>query len=83
MSARLVVLYGPPVDPAAFDAYFEDRHVPLVKLCPVFGGLRPAPDRSARPMVPRHITASALTVGLEEELRLALNSLKAQERLGT
>jgi uncharacterized protein (TIGR02118 family) len=35
--AKLVVLYNPPADPAAFDEYYEARHVPIAKLVP---GLR-------------------------------------------
>ena len=28
---RLLVLYGHPTDPAAFDQYYQDRHIPLAK----------------------------------------------------
>ncbi len=28
---RLLVLYGHPTDLAAFDKYYEDRHIPLAK----------------------------------------------------
>jgi uncharacterized protein (TIGR02118 family) len=28
---RLLVLYGPPKDPAAFDAYYRDAHIPIAK----------------------------------------------------
>jgi uncharacterized protein (TIGR02118 family) len=35
--AKLVVLYNTPADPAAFDAYYESRHVPIAKQIP---GLR-------------------------------------------
>ncbi len=35
--ASLIVLYGKPADPAAFDAYYRDRHIPLAKTIP---GLR-------------------------------------------
>lgn len=28
---RLLVLYGHPADPAAFDAYYESIHIPLAK----------------------------------------------------
>ena len=39
MTAKLLVLYNPPEDPAAFAAYYVDRHLPLVKQVP---GLRSA-----------------------------------------
>jgi uncharacterized protein (TIGR02118 family) len=35
--ARLVVMYRTPKDPAAFDAYYFDKHVPIAKKIP---GLR-------------------------------------------
>jgi uncharacterized protein (TIGR02118 family) len=28
---RLLVLYGQPVDPAAFDKYYRETHIPLAK----------------------------------------------------
>lgn len=28
---RLLVLYGHPTDPAAFDQYYQDRHIPIAK----------------------------------------------------
>lgn len=31
---KLVVLYGAPQDPAAFDAYYANTHVPLVQKIP-------------------------------------------------
>jgi uncharacterized protein (TIGR02118 family) len=37
--AKLIALYHPPADPAAFDAYFATVHVPLAKKIP---GLRSA-----------------------------------------
>ena len=35
--ASLVVMYGTPADPAAFDAYYREKHIPLAKTIP---GLR-------------------------------------------
>lgn len=37
MAAHLLVLYNPPADAAAFDSYYRETHVPLVKKIP---GLR-------------------------------------------
>jgi uncharacterized protein (TIGR02118 family) len=31
---KLVVMYGQPQDPTAFDAYYADTHVPLVEKIP-------------------------------------------------
>src|SRR5258707_7987743 len=37
MTARFIFLYGTPADPAAFDRYFRDVHIPLSHRLP---GLR-------------------------------------------
>ncbi len=37
MTAKLLVLYRPPADAAAFDAYYATTHVPIAKKIP---GLR-------------------------------------------
>jgi uncharacterized protein (TIGR02118 family) len=34
MSVDVIVIYGPPADPAAFDRHYEDVHVPLAKAMP-------------------------------------------------
>jgi uncharacterized protein (TIGR02118 family) len=31
---KLIVLYGTPTDPAAFDAYYRDTHIPLAEKIP-------------------------------------------------
>ncbi|HEY5821734.1 MAG TPA: EthD family reductase [Propionibacteriaceae bacterium] len=38
MTAKLVVLYGVPADPAAFDTYYAEHHLPLVKGVPGLAG---------------------------------------------
>ena len=35
--AQVLVLYNPPADPAAFDRYYGDRHIPIARRIP---GLR-------------------------------------------
>src|SRR5215203_558270 len=37
--AKVVVLYNPPADPAAFDAYFEARHIPFARRIPGVRGI--------------------------------------------
>jgi uncharacterized protein (TIGR02118 family) len=34
MTVKLVVLYGKPDDPAAFDAHYRDTHTPLAEAIP-------------------------------------------------
>jgi uncharacterized protein (TIGR02118 family) len=36
---RLIALYSPPDDPAAFDAYYRDIHAPIVKRYPNLRGM--------------------------------------------
>ncbi|HET6744511.1 MAG TPA: EthD family reductase [Candidatus Limnocylindria bacterium] len=40
MAARLIVLYRPPDDPAAFDAHYRDVHTPIVQRYPNLRGIR-------------------------------------------
>ena len=51
---RLLVLYGPPKDPAAFDKYYNDVHLPIAKKIKGFtrwtvGKVQGTPDGSATP----------------------------------
>jgi uncharacterized protein (TIGR02118 family) len=40
VAARLIVLYSPPEDPAAFDAHYRDVHTPIVRRYPGLRDLR-------------------------------------------
>ena len=54
MTFQLTVLYGQPDDPAAFDAYYEQTHVPLVAKVPgltSFTASKPAAGRGEAPEV--------------------------------
>jgi len=51
---KLVVAYGPPEDPAAFDQYYNDTHAPLAQAVPGLrnfeaGKVLGTPDGSAPP----------------------------------
>ena len=50
MAHRLVVTYGHPEDPEAFDAYYHGTHIPLVRKMP---GLRRVTTGKAQPVDPR------------------------------
>ena len=39
MAARLIVLYRPPEDPAAFDTHYRDVHTPIVERYPNLRGM--------------------------------------------
>lgn len=60
MGAKLLVLYGPPTDPAALDAHYLNVHLRLVKAVP---GLPSATSNSSpvgSPVDQRPTTRSAL-----------------------
>jgi uncharacterized protein (TIGR02118 family) len=44
--ARILVLYNPPANPAAFDRYYRETHIPIAKSIP---GLRSVHISSAPP----------------------------------
>ncbi len=59
--ARILVLYNPPADAAAFDKYYRETHIPLAKRIP---GLRSANVSVAPPRVmagnPAHLVAELI-----------------------
>jgi uncharacterized protein (TIGR02118 family) len=46
--ARILALYNPPADPAAFDKYYRETHIPIAKRIP---GLRSCDISTAPPRV--------------------------------
>lgn len=57
--ARLIVLYGVPADAEAFDRYYRETHVPLVRAIPGLRGFETSQGKVATPPdgVPRHRVA--------------------------
>jgi uncharacterized protein (TIGR02118 family) len=47
MTARFIVLYGPPADPAAFDRYYRDVHLPIAHRLPLLRSYTVARDASS------------------------------------
>jgi uncharacterized protein (TIGR02118 family) len=77
--AKLLVLYHPPTDPAAFDTYYVDIHIPLVKQLP---GLRSytinaGPLASPAGTAPYYLVAE-LTFDSLPHLQAALGSAEGQ-----
>lgn len=58
--ARLLVLYGTPADPAAFDRYYFDVHVPLARTIPGLKGYEVSDGAIASPAGPSgyHLVAT-------------------------
>lgn len=72
--AKLLVLYHPPADPAAFDKYYHETHVPIARHIP---GVRSYVVSAAPPRVmaghPVHLVAE-LTFDSMSEIDTALAS---------
>ena len=55
---RLLVLYGHPTDPATFDKYYEERHIPIAKKMKglkkwTVGKVQVQPGEERPPFLPR------------------------------
>jgi uncharacterized protein (TIGR02118 family) len=76
--AKVLVLYNPPADPAAFDKYYFETHMPLARKLP---GLRKV-TLSREPVLPIMGTAPHLVAELEfdslEAIQAALRSPEGQ-----
>ena len=56
--ARLIALFSPPDDPAAFDAHYRDVHAPIVRRYPNLRGLHlTQPDGVGGRPAPYHLLA--------------------------
>jgi uncharacterized protein (TIGR02118 family) len=76
---KLVVCYGQPEDPAAFDRYYVDTHVPLVQKIPNLrrfeaGKVLGTPDGSPAP----YYHLAELSFDSAEELQAAMGSAEGQ-----
>lgn len=66
---RLLVLYQPPADPAAFDRYYAEIHIPIARKMP---GLRAYTVSAGRPAVLAGDAAPHLVAELDFDNRAAL-----------
>ena len=76
---KLVVCYGAPEDPAAFDQYYADTHVPLVHKIPNLrrfeaGKVLGTPDGSAAP----YYFLAELWFDSPQELEASMGSAEGQ-----
>jgi uncharacterized protein (TIGR02118 family) len=76
---KLVVAYGPPSDPAAFDRHYAETHVPLAQQIPDVqrfeaGRVLGTPDGSAAP----YYFIAELWFESAEQLQAALQSPEGQ-----
>jgi uncharacterized protein (TIGR02118 family) len=74
MVHRLVVSYGTPDDPAAFDAYYRETHTPLALKQPGLIGLTFGHAVSLDPAQPAPYLVAELDFDSEEAMRKSLAS---------
>lgn len=74
MVHRLVVSYGQPADPAAFDAYYRDTHTPLARALPGLVRLTVGHARPVDPAQPAPYLVAELDFDSEEAMGAALAS---------
>lgn len=75
MSATVIALYGPPQDPAHFEKYYFEMHVPLAKTLPGLRGYEvsttPVTDLTGKPV---HHLAARLSFDSVAAIQAALAS---------
>lgn len=71
---RLTVLYGHPKDPAAFDRYYHETHIPLAKKMTGFSGWTIGKCQTA---VPGEPPPYYMIVGLYAESRAKIDEILA------
>ena len=74
MVHRLVVSYGQPEDPAAFDAYYRDTHIPLATSMPGLVRYTIGSPQAMDPSQPAPYLVAELDFGSEQEMGAAFNS---------
>jgi uncharacterized protein (TIGR02118 family) len=74
VAVRLIVLYAPPEDPAAFDAHYRDVHTPIVQRYPELRGLRLARADGVAGRDPAFYLMAEMTFDSRADLDAALAS---------
>ena len=76
---RVIVQYGMPEDPAAFDAHYRDIHIPLVEKMPLLKGFEysTGPVVSSDESAAYHLVA-ILTYESQDDLDASLGSPEGQ-----
>jgi uncharacterized protein (TIGR02118 family) len=78
MVHRLVVNYGQPTDPAAFDAYYRDTHAPLAQKMPGLVRFTVGHARSMDPAQPAPYLVAELDFDSEQAMGEAFASAEGQ-----
>jgi uncharacterized protein (TIGR02118 family) len=79
VSARLIALYHQPDDPAAFDAYYQEVHAPIVRRYPGLRELRMTKIESVSERLPAYYLMAEMTFESRADLDAALASEPGRE----
>jgi uncharacterized protein (TIGR02118 family) len=71
---RVTVCYGHPTDPAAFDSYYAQTHVPLVRQVPGLSGFSGGRCSSLDRSEPAYYFVATLDFASEADYRAGLGS---------
>ena len=71
---KLIVLYGTPTDPAAFDEYYKSTHVPLAQKIPGLRRMEVASIKSLDGSTPQYHLQAELYFDDQDALMSALGS---------
>ena len=79
MAVRLIVLYSPPDDPAAFDAHYRDVHTPIVRRYPGLRDLRLTRPSGVAGREPAFYLVAEMAFDSKADLEAALGSDAGRE----
>ena len=82
MVHRLVVSYGQPDDPAAFDAYYRDTHTPLATKMPGLVRLTTGSPQTLDPSQPAPYLVAELDFDSEQAMGAAFASEEGKAAAG-
>jgi uncharacterized protein (TIGR02118 family) len=74
VAVRLIALYAPPEDPAAFDAHYRDIHAPIVNRYPGLRDLRLTKADGVAGRPPAFHLVAEMTFDTRADLDAALSS---------
>ncbi|MEX0629370.1 MAG: EthD family reductase [Chloroflexota bacterium] len=74
MAVRLIALYAPPEDPAAFDVHYRDTHTPIIRRYPGLRDLRLTRPEGVGGRPPAYYLIAEMAFDSRADLEAALAS---------
>ena len=74
MAVRLIALYAPPEDPAAFDVHYRDTHTPIIRRYPGLRDLRLTRPEGVGGRPPAYYLMAEMAFDSRADLEAALAS---------